>query len=566
MFARMGLNNVRIGPSSSSQEETVTTDDVKKLQELRVYERELEREAKQKIQEASTIVLPNAIPESVREVSEDVIELVRKPNVQPEAVVGAMERLMTIRDRGTVAERTAAKAIFDTLLYQLYSTNADLLIARNTIHDLEEKEKQQGVVEPVFKRPRPVVAVMTGEAEIVAGWVKDINNIVRRGLTRVATFCGAVGVRLREIDERRMYKWDPDVSKSIDDRLEIIPPAETVAQFVAQTTERVGSTLVALFLETTKKEVVEEEGEGEFHSLDAHIDPCFDLDELEEAATRGTKTMAEQFKERNQVDSMENELKNLDVRRKQAGITAAQKAELDARYQALFARINTAKTNTFADTALSQLLRTDAERKFAPAWAFEVMGSGVFRYFLSTTSIAAFEMAHAEVKRIPGCSSFTLKELICSPGVMDKFAFLVASTHLSSGDNIPQSNSVNRGRNATYINVMSMRRLLADSMYTCKIWFESVRARRNPIVTEFQKKIDAGPPAWSELGKLIEQSKVYEGPGSEAPKPADHVFDDPDDRDINDQRLLWRQKRKEWEERMIKYRDMLPQRELVYRE
>lgn len=76
---------------------------------------------------------------------------------------------------------------------------------------------------------------------------------------------------------------------------------------------------------------------------------------------------------------------------------------------------------------------SETERQFAPAWAFECMGSAIFRRVLNTTSLAAYEVALAHVNRIPGCASFTMKELICSPGVSDMFAFLVAANFLSSG-------------------------------------------------------------------------------------------------------------------------------------
>ena len=145
--------------------------------------------------------------------------------------------------------------------------------------------------------------------------------------------------------------------------------------------------------------------------------------------------------------------------------------------------------------ALNHIKLTETERVFAPAWAFNVVGSGIFRSILSTTSFGAFEAAHAAVRRIPGCRSFTMKELICSPDVADKFAFLVAYEYLGSGDELSQSSRGSRySRNSTYLNVHRLRQLLGQQVYTCKIWFESVRARSNPLLLEFdaqkQRRLD----------------------------------------------------------------------------
>ncbi len=230
LFNRMGMANMRIG-DGSSMEETDVADNTRELENMRIYQQELQQQTKVELAQVQTITLPSTLPESVREVSEEVIELVRRPNPQPEVIVDAVDRLIRMRDSGPIDERKAAAAMFDNMLHKLYMTQVDLVIAKQDIEKLEEALQQ-----PPLKKTRPAAALMPHpaqppaaaitspvlEKDIVAEWVIDLNNIVRRGLSRVTTFCGAVSVRLREMDERKMYKWDPDLNKSIDDRLEMI--------------------------------------------------------------------------------------------------------------------------------------------------------------------------------------------------------------------------------------------------------------------------------------------------------------------------------------------------------
>lgn len=143
-------------------------------------------------------------------------------------------------------------------------------------------------------------------------------------------------------------------------------------------------------------------------------------------------------------------------------------------------------------TGLITLSISEVELKFAPAWAFESLSNSIFRHIWSTTSLAAVEAAAQAVRRIEGCSSFTIKELISSEQVSDQFAFLVSASYLNSGDGIPQAQGRGgRGgnRQSTYLNVLRMREMLASKIYTCNIWFESVRKRPNPLVAQFKQQV-----------------------------------------------------------------------------
>ncbi len=183
--------------------------------------------------------------------------------------------------------------------------------------------------------------------------------------------------------------------------------------------------------------------------------------------------------------------------------------------------------------AIKQIGMSDVERRFAPAWAFEVMGSAIYRRVLSTTTLAAFDVALAHVNRIPGCETFTMKELICSKSVADMFAFLVAANWISSGDGSESKQSSRRGGGGdksrhNYLNVTRVRELVASKIETCKVWFESVVRMPNPLCKQFERLL---------------QSKY-------ADKLADPNAD--------------QQAVEDWKLRMEAYQKMLPQHELVY--
>lgn len=270
--------------------------------------------------------------------------------------------------------------------------------------------------------------------------------------------------------------------------------------------------------------------------------------------------------------------------------------------------------------AMKLILNTEMERAFAPAWAFEVLDSSIFRMVLSTTSLGAFEAAQSQVNRIPGCASFTMKELICSPEVSDVFAFLVSSVYLASGEEAPRHAGAGRRNNSsTYINLMQMRRKLGDQIYTAKIWFESVRAKRSPLLDAFEKEkadrlktrmlsLDNGSllpfivnnfktePDSDQITKTFDIletrlpddfrkfetnynafRRVYHSNQSNQDQK-EEAFD----RFVNDYDLAWQQILllenideivNEWKQKVINlyiaklnaYKNMLPQRELVYR-
>jgi hypothetical protein len=413
-----------------------------------------------------------------------------------------------------------------------------------TMPESPEKEKSA----PVFS-----------EQDMINTWTTELNDLSSRALAPLMVTLGMVAARLRYNDMRELLAWKGAENLRVEDRLNVVVPgARTVEEFIDKN-RVLGTRLLTAYISTYEppsQQVNQKEEKSGFVPLKA----CFDLNR----------------------DMDPIYLENLIV--------------------------HNGQTTRALNRALEHIGLTEVERQFAPAWALQVMGDGIFRSVLSVTCLGAFEAALAQVRRVPGCSTFTLKELICSPQVSDQFAFLVSSTFLASGDD----NMGQRGNSkAVYLNVMRMRRLLGDQIYTCKIWFESVYAAPNPLLAEFEREKKRRLDALV-LGKEeIVQHKRYQFYGSPSVDKIERIRDflrrlspAQDERlrtftnlanqflqSNNDQQkqqlldrltieyaLAWAQIvdhfgdrhfaaeiRAEMEKNLNIYRDMLPQRQLVYR-
>jgi hypothetical protein len=128
----------------------------------------------------------------------------------------------------------------------------------------------------------------------------------------------------------------------------------------------------------------------------------------------------------------------------------------------------------------------EPEMAFAPAWAFELLSSDVFRAFVAPARLAAVDLAHAQVTRIRGCETFTVKELICSKGVVDQFAWMIAYQYMDASKGLPMHRPKGeKGERGIYVNINHMRETVQKRAFLCTIWFESVRAFPNPILAQF---------------------------------------------------------------------------------
>lgn len=360
---------------------------------------------------------------------------------------------------------------------------------------VETKEEEKEPVGPILN---PHMVAIT----------RDLNDIVRRACVPLVTFVGMVADKLRENDIRVMLRWDEDTKKSIEQRMEVVKYADTMQEFVMVNRD-LGPILMDLYISSVAEEHIEaakklkivEDNKKKIVKQEP-LGACFELDDLEGQLDRinGVRQNVTETQER--IRELMVEIETLRVNAADPVVITQREAELS--------RLRAAAD---AYLAMSGLNLAETERVFAPAWAFEVMPMAIFRKILSVTSLAAIEATCSVVNRIPNCKHFTLKELICSPQVNDQFAFLVAASYLNSGDRAPPANGGGRRRrDSTYINIMTMRQILSEHIFTCHVWFETmVRRRPSRIRAEFQKQITAKSALMDphHLGAWMERMMKY---------------------------------------------------------
>lgn len=334
-------------------------------------------------------------------------------------------------------------------------------------------------------------------------------------------FVGALAATLRT-DPRYLMTWDNDAYASGKDASErvnaLVRPANTVAEWLAVNRD-LGETLLLSYLESVsgtleqqqpQRPVVARIGQREH-------DACFDLHDLD-SPFGPLSTYEEDADDDAEVEALVTKRMEADLIKKRAEHEASRHAYLEEANDDEAAIYLTANrelgraiveletdiakrkaessrrfTRGFLHKATELLKAGQVEVAFAPAWAWECMGSAVWRRFVRMDALAAVAKAHALVNSIPGCEHFTVKELICSHGVFGNFSFLVAYQYLSTTDCIPsapqKAAGAGRSGNMTYINVEHMRRALAGRVETCKVWFEThVHRRPNALLDAFDRK------------------------------------------------------------------------------
>jgi hypothetical protein len=413
----------------------------------------------------------------------------------------------------------------------------------------EEKKEEEEDQVPLREQP---------PANMYAQFAHDLNDLAERALMPLVSFTGMVAARTRIDDVRRLYAFRKD-GASPEARLRVFDETVTTrAAFLANVRDA-GPTLTTMMLTTLEQEAARIVDHMDYVDRNGGYSPlgaCFDLDELDHTihslphiAITQSRLNQGLVRDETEIAALEAEYAALSNAMRalddddQDGMAELQQRARQVQASILQRRQATQSRLILQETreTIRELGITDVERKFAPAWAFEVMGSAIYRRVLSTTTLASYEAALAQVNRIPGCESFTMKELICSPSVADMFALLVASTWLSAGDgsNEPRYASVGTrsagggGRNRTnnYLNVTRVRDIMAEKVLCCKVWFESVIKRPNRLLAEFSAKLES-----------MYREKVANANGDDDELARIQV----------------------WKNRMMAYQKMMPQKELIY--
>jgi hypothetical protein len=371
--------------------------------------------------------------------------------------------------------------------------------------NLSSVKKPKVVVLKEEEKPTENKAITTTDP-FVLEFHRELTDIVQRATIPLINFAGMVAKIVRVDYVSRLLAPK-------EERSHLVELGVDVEDFFDKNRD-LGVNLLNLFMTgiedgLQKQQFVPAQMGGDIH-------PCFDLDDLEDVTTRAVdQTLL------GEIETLKKTIKRL--------MDNNQPAEDQIK------QLQIATTKQSIQNARIKLIGGDLEHRFAPAWAFEVMGSAVFRKVLAGTTLGAFETAYAEVRRIPNCRNFTMKELICSPEVYDKFAYLVAFSWLSSGDDTSQQVGGAGGKkdrayqNNQYLNILKMRDQLRDEITMCKIFFEvSVRRGKSKVKRAFEEAFERRKPQ-----KLNDLSA------------ADYV---------------------KWEDRMNLYLSQMPEYELFYHE
>ena len=129
----------------------------------------------------------------------------------------------------------------------------------------------------------------------------------------------------------------------------------------------------------------------------------------------------------------------------------------------------------------SMLKRAAPSQHASSDWAFTLMDDTVFHYILNATTLGAMLLSVSYIRRVEGCSTFTLKELVMSEGVRDIFAqvcayhFLIASggSAYAGRAQVTDRGKV-AGTNLMVSAGLKTRQLMYIQMEGAKIWFENV--------------------------------------------------------------------------------------------
>lgn len=426
-----------------------------------------------------------ADPEQLEEVVEQILNDVPDSNdleiISLQSVRDDMHQLHLHEARVAKRRRNMVKA-----------RKAKVDRAKRTVR---EHNQSSPSVSPTASPTMPVKRVPNAERAMVRSWERDLADVVRRAMAPMVRFVGAVAVKLRLDDMRKLLVWSNDRDQSMESRLRALVSngARTVEEFMDLNRD-LGRPLLFRYLKAAEVSILSQHKPEQQET--EHIEGrAFDLNELDLPAA----TLQALY----QVPSLGELRRSLAV----LNALAVKTPQDDARIAEIKRNISLVLTINKASTGL---VASETESIFAPAWCFEVMGDAVFRRLINDATLAAFYLALAKVRSIERCESFTLKELICSESVHHQFAFLVAAEWLNSGDDTAATTR-NRGPRSKYLNLMIFRQQLGRQLDTCAIWFESVRARDNPLLRKFEEKkrqimanLPPGTPATEERMKTLD--------------------------------------------------------------
>lgn len=326
------------------------------------------------------------------------------------------------------------------------------------------------------------------QEDAVRDLARSINHLLARSLTNMLDLMGSVCWKLGDNDVRHSLVYLPHGPKDKrDDPLSFLriideddPNLTTMSYFFSVYAPKLGMRFLQMYFKSwieyqkgetekllpQKNQPVAIRAESQIPLVGASH--CFDFQEdLDRPFAFGEEVVQDE----DRMERLKNEIR---ARSQQGGAADV----------SVYARqLVHEKMRKKAQDLLSL---SEPEMAFAPAWAFELLSSDVFRAFVAPARLAAVDLAHAQVTRIRGCETFTIKELICSKGVVDQFAWMIAYQYMDASKGLPMHRPKGeKGERGIYVNINHMRETVQKRAFLCTIWFESVRAFPNPILAQF---------------------------------------------------------------------------------
>lgn len=270
----------------------------------------------------------------------------------------------------------------------------------------------------------------------------EMSTMVREGMSPVYTFLGMVATRLGMNSASTLYRYNGK-GESLQSRQDpVVKTATNVDDFIV-TNRHLGRPLIELFLMAAlkKKNLLGADGK--------------DVDD----------TFAEHWKKH----------------RIQPTLVGALIDQSDQDF-----------VRAYLDTALPANAIA-----YGAQWVYGALDFEAVKYVVDNTCWGAINVALSQVRRIPNCARFELKQLMLSGGVSDQFAFLCASSFMVGSGGNASAGRINVNNNGkvqgTTYNLSAgfqTRTNLAAQIECCHYWFERVFEQANPALVELQRDLD----------------------------------------------------------------------------
>ena len=322
-------------------------------------------------------------------------------------------------------------------------------------------------------------------------------NISRMGLSYVYEFVGMVSTRLADRDVRSYYAW-----KEKDSSLaELQSPIEkrnvkTIGDLIGNNMH-LGQNACAVIYSQYQKLL---ENEKKLLSI--------------EAGTGGTTTV----RRITTTDAQGRQTK----RREKVTVEEAQEPSFRDDLQRQGDLLYTFLKNNDIELQTGGFVEDQGDKK---EWMYSVLDLSAFQHILSAGSFGAMSLALGQIRRIPGCEKFTMKQLIMSEGVRDIFAIFVAFQYLlSSGGNAyawrtgSSERGMAKGSPFMVSAGLETRKMLYAQVETAQYWFRDVYEMENPIYANLKKQkndleewIRTNPPNEGDLNETIRDAREQGG-------------------------------------------------------